>query len=202
MHHCTCSRPKHEKPLKPGIVNNSALRIKISQGFRSIFKMYFNIWKLSDLSNKRWLIDPPRKETVFLVCSNADQSFNPLQISLRVWNRYFKVLTVPPRAHQLPTKPGCIEFLHSIRCHKEPRLVCAWSGGIKARWNAKLLSSSPAQNRSAVCLLKSCYENKSDMPHLLGQRQSAVSQYAVCHDIKCITEAKSVIRLQRQTLKI
>lgn len=57
---------KHEKLLKPGIVNNSSLWIIVSQGFRSIFKMYFNIWRLSDLSNKRWLIDPLGKKLSFL----------------------------------------------------------------------------------------------------------------------------------------
>lgn len=145
--------------------------------------MYFNIWKLSVLSYKRWLIDLPRKKTILLVYSNADQCFNPPQISLCVWNRYFKVLTVPPSAHELLTKLGSTEFLHSIRCHREPWLVCAWSGEIKARWNAKLLSSSAAENRSAVCLLKSCYGNKSDVPHLLSQRQSAVSQYAVISNV-------------------
>lgn len=65
-----------------------------------------------------------------------------------------------------------------------------------------LLSSAAAENGSAVGLLKSCYGNESDVPHLLGQRQSAVSQYAVCYDIRCVTEAKSMIRLQRQALEI
>lgn len=151
---------------------------------RSIFKKHFNIWKLSHKSKKRWRIGPTRKKNIHLVCQ---MPANLLILFRLIYSCEIDISRCcgTCRANKLLSKLVSIELLHSINQvpQEDSTGLCQPTGAIKARWNAKLLSSSTAESKSAVCLLKSCYENKSDVPLLVGQREPTVSWYAAWYHV-------------------